>query len=1020
MMNNRGHLPAGQGMHGGPEIGPGPGVGGGDGGGGGGGGGPRRGGGRPQPHHNTYYHNQHAVHMNQMGQPMYPNPYMAPYGGPPYYPVPQQYQNGGMPPPNYIPMPYPPTAAYNRSPPPPMQQYVPMAPHTYGRPPQHSPVVSSPYQAPPLAPIPAPPYHAPYAAESYPPPMKTLTPQMREAPLVRSQPLPLSSPHPLQEPTPVPTPEQLEQMAQPPAPASVQASTPGSLPALPAEVVPTPMVEAQLRLAVAPALESFRPPLPWLSHPEAAFPTRNGRSRRRRRILESSAENVELPQNPHDAPAEMPGQVAQTAPISEAEAPTPTTTASNVAISTPKASPTPKPSNLDQPPARSETPSTQDVPSETTTSTSPTTPSSVQPPSTSTATVITPTKSSKPAVPRAAIPIIPLVPALPRTKSSPKDIKPSPKVDSAKQVDKDTAAEDVDRQSDAAPAAAKEVVSEEPQLETAQPASAPAPAKVPPTSWANLFAKPAASAGPTATTAQAGTNGAAAEGSDGLGAGLSTFAKSNVSSVAEVLQAYRVNSVNNLAFLEPRGLINTGNMCYMNSVLQVLLFCIPFYDFLDQVGKKVAYSFKSDTPLVDAMIMFQREFNVIASAGNAELLRKKLKIDELERYGEPFSPDFIYDAIRKLPRFASMRRGHQQDAEEFLGFLLEGLHDECAQVIRSTLQAESLSAQSSSLSTPTPSVSSKVNDGAESGDVWLEVGPKQRPAITRSSGHSSISSPITKIFGGQLRSELSVRGLKNSVTLEPYQPLQLDIGSPEVKNIVDALKGLTRPETLHGDFNSPHGKNVTATKTVFIESLPPVLILHLKRFQFDAEGNGTVKIWKKVGYPLELEIPREVLSRQKRSALSAEGSGLPKYRLIAAVYHHGKNASGGHYTVDVRRQDGREWIRIDDTVIRRVRSEDVAEGGEEDKEGKSGLTDSRKDAAAAVAGHLGNRFGAVADEDTGDEEGGWNQVAVNGTKKYSAAVDGGTAASASQPKAKQTRDSIRDNKVAYLLFYQRV
>lgn len=33
----------------------------------------------------------------------------------------------------------------------------------------------------------------------------------------------------------------------------------------------------------------------------------------------------------------------------------------------------------------------------------------------------------------------------------------------------------------------------------------------------------------------------------------------------------------------------------------MLLFCIPFYDFLDQVGKKVAYSFKSETPLVDAM-----------------------------------------------------------------------------------------------------------------------------------------------------------------------------------------------------------------------------------------------------------------------------------------------------------------------------------------------------------------------------------------------------------------------------------
>lgn len=434
--------------------------------------------------------------------------------------------------------------------------------------------------------------------------------------------------------------------------------------------------------------------------------------------------------------------------------------------------------------------------------------------------------------------------------------------------------------------------------------------------------------------------------------------------------------------------------------------------------------------------MFQREFGLIASAGSAELLRKRLRNEELERYGEPFIPEFVYDAIRKLPRFASMRvrtielsssyptllttlqRGHQQDAEEFLGFLLEGLHDECAQVMQAVPQSDTSTAQISALPTPSPSVSSKTNDGAESGDIWLEVGPRQRPAITRSSGHSSVSSPITKIFSGQLRSELSVRGLKNSVTLEPYQPLQLDIGSPDVRNIVDALKGLTRPETLQGDFNSPHGKDVTATKTVFIESLPPVLILHLKRFQFDAEGNGTVKIWKKVGYPLELEIPRDVLSRQKRNAIMAEGSGLPRYRLIAAVYHHGKNASGGHYTVDVRRQDGLEWIRIDDTVIRRVRSEDVAEGGEEDKAGKTASPDSRKDASSLA--HGANRFGAMADEEAGDDE-GWKEVStVNGNKKYSAAVNGTAPSPAGHPKARHVRDNIRDNKVAYLLFYQRI
>lgn len=319
-------------------------------------------------------------------------------------------------------------------------------------------------------------------------------------------------------------------------------------------------------------------------------------------------------------------------------------------------------------------------------------------------------------------------------------------------------------------------------------------------------------------------------------------------------------------------------------------------------------------------------------------------------------------------------------------------------------------APSSSLPSPTSNVPS------EGGDDWLEVGPRQRSAVTRSSGHSHTLSPITKIFGGQLRSELRVPGNKNSVTLEPYQPLQLDIGSPEIRNIIDALKGLTRPEVLHGDFNSPHGKDVRATKQVFIESVPPVLILHLKRFQFDAEGQGgTVKIWKKIGYPLEFEFPREVLSRQKRNSILAENSGAPRYRLIAVVYHHGKNASGGHYTVDVRRQDGREWIRIDDTVIRRVRDEDVAEGGSEEEAPKTGSTDSRREAGNAGTS---NRFVGINDEDAGDDE-GWKQATPG--KKWSSVVNGGASpASNGQKAAKQHKESMKENKVAYLLFYQRI
>lgn len=445
-------------------------------------------------------------------------------------------------------------------------------------------------------------------------------------------------------------------------------------------------------------------------------------------------------------------------------------------------------------------------------------------------------------------------------------------------------------------------------------------------------------------------------------------------------------------------------------ILQVLVNCIPFYDFLDQVSKKAVHSFNSETPLLDAMIMFMREFKVIDSAVSIDQLKRRLKNEELEQYGEAFTPEFVYDAIRKLPRFASMRRGHQQDAEEFLGFLLEGLHDECTHVMRTLPVSTASTAPNSSLPSPTTS---------NAGDDWLEVGPKQKAAITRTSGYSSSVSPITKIFGGQLRSELRIPGLKSSVTLEPYQPLQLDIGAPEVRNIVDALRGLTRPETIHGDFNSPHGKDAKATKQVFIESLPPVLILHLKRFQFDAEGHGTIKIWKKVGYPLELEIPREVVSRQKRNTIHADNADLLKYRLITVVYHHGKNASGGHYTVDVRRQDGREWVRIDDTVIRRVRPEDVAEGGAEEKPSKGAVGDRKENSSSAAS----NRFGAMNDDDTGDDE-GWKQATANG-KKWSSVVNGAGLAAPSgsgslKAASKQHHDSFKDNKVAYLLFYQRI
>lgn len=53
--------------------------------------------------------------------------------------------------------------------------------------------------------------------------------------------------------------------------------------------------------------------------------------------------------------------------------------------------------------------------------------------------------------------------------------------------------------------------------------------------------------------------------------------------------------------------------------------------------------------------MFMREFRDLASAESVEVLRKMLKPEQLEQFGEPLTPDHVYDPVRKLPRFQTMR-----------------------------------------------------------------------------------------------------------------------------------------------------------------------------------------------------------------------------------------------------------------------------------------------------------------------------------------------------------------------------
>lgn len=109
----------------------------------------------------------------------------------------------------------------------------------------------------------------------------------------------------------------------------------------------------------------------------------------------------------------------------------------------------------------------------------------------------------------------------------------------------------------------------------------------------------------------------------------------------------------------PRGLINSGNMCFANAVLQVLVYCAPFRHLFSELSKHllgpVVGSQKEGsraTPLVDATIEFLKEFDQRESAPDFKVKGKEREedFDELES----FIPTYVYDVLKEKKRFASM------------------------------------------------------------------------------------------------------------------------------------------------------------------------------------------------------------------------------------------------------------------------------------------------------------------------------------------------------------------------------
>lgn len=154
---------------------------------------------------------------------------------------------------------------------------------------------------------------------------------------------------------------------------------------------------------------------------------------------------------------------------------------------------------------------------------------------------------------RPGVPVIPVVPLMPQSPSAPKQSRssahPTPGTPDSTEATASTALENGQAATDegSRPAASSETAS--------NAAPSPAPQRVAPKSWADLVRSKAAANKAAAPSPQAGAP---------------TLSRGE--SLAEALNSFGANVEQyseKIAFLEPRGLVNTGNMCYMNSVSSI-------------------------------------------------------------------------------------------------------------------------------------------------------------------------------------------------------------------------------------------------------------------------------------------------------------------------------------------------------------------------------------------------------------------------------------------------------------------
>eukprot|EP00927_Polykrikos_kofoidii_P064053 TRINITY_DN5906_c0_g1_i1.p1 TRINITY_DN5906_c0_g1~~TRINITY_DN5906_c0_g1_i1.p1 ORF type:complete len:502 (+),score=96.77 TRINITY_DN5906_c0_g1_i1:152-1657(+) len=333
------------------------------------------------------------------------------------------------------------------------------------------------------------------------------------------------------------------------------------------------------------------------------------------------------------------------------------------------------------------------------------------------------------------------------------------------------------------------------------------------------------------------------------------------------------------------GLKNLGNTCFMNAGLQCLCHIEPLAVYF------LSGAFAEETNKSNPRGCRGQLANAFAD------LQKQLWTSDQACQ----DPRAVH---KKLSKFAPhLTEGYmQQDVQEFLAFCLDGLHEDLNRV------------------TDRPPAITEEQEAAQE-KLCRERSCEFAAALAWKRHLERDKSFLVDLLQGQLRSTLTCLECGHtSWRFDPCLYMSLPV-TRSMSTLHDCFEKYLEEESLTGDERWQCDKcktKVDAKKKIDLWKLPPVLVLHLKRFEFDNKTFRFSKIDKAISVKGTLDLSEYCSSPQRDGAL---------YDVICVANHSGPFGRG-HYTATCRVGNGDqgEFFYFNDERVTPLPSEQAVVG----------------------------------------------------------------------------------------------